>query len=63
MFVTGPLLAAGIATTKTVPLITVNAAATSSTFVCPTRSITRPMTGAAKPTLSPDAAVTIPTSA
>ena len=41
----------------------VNTAAVSSTFVCPTRSITRPSTGAAKPTLSPDAAVMIPTSA
>ena len=51
------------ATTNTVPVTAVNTAAKSSTFVCPTRSITRPITGAARPTLSPDAAVTIPTSA
>ena len=51
------------ATTKTVPLTAVNTAAKSSTRVCPTRSMTRPITGAAAPTLSPEAAVTIPTTA
>jgi hypothetical protein len=51
------------ATTNSAPLRTVNAAAKSSTRVCPTRSITRPITGAAAPTLSPEAALTIPTSA